>query len=75
VLLVGITLSIAFRNGGQLPLVISFEAVFLFVVSGAGLTPSNFNAETCDSKLSGRIVPMTELFSTQPVARAAMSRC
>jgi hypothetical protein len=48
---------------GQLPLVISFEAVILFVVSGTGLIPSNFNAEASDSKLSGRIVPMIEAFA------------
>ena len=36
---------------GQLPLVISFEAVFLFVVSGAGFTQSNFNAETSDASI------------------------
>ncbi len=57
-LLVDDTLTIAFRAGGQLPLVISFKAVFLFVVSGAGFIPSNFNAETSDSKLSGRNVPI-----------------
>ena len=44
--------------GGQLPLVVSFEAVFLFVMSGTGFMPSNFNAATSDSKLSGRNVPM-----------------
>ena len=43
---------------GQLPLVVSFEAVFLFVMSGTGLILSNFNTEASDSKLSGRIVPM-----------------
>ena len=75
VLLVDITLSIALRNGGQFPLVISFKAVFLFVMSGAGFTPSNFNAETSDSKLSGRIVPMAELFSAQSFASATMNRC
>ena len=37
--------------GGQLPLVISFEAVFLFVMSGAGFIPSNFNAETSDASI------------------------
>jgi hypothetical protein len=51
------------RTGGQLPLVISFKAVILFVMSGAGFTPSNFNAETSDSKLSGRIVPMIKAFA------------
>ena len=63
-LLVDVTLSIAFRNGGQLSLVVNFETVFLFVVSGAGLIPSNFNMEASDSKLSGRNVPMIKLFST-----------
>ena len=58
VLLVGDTLSTAFRIGGQLPLVISFKAVFLFVMSGAGFTPPNFYADASDSKLSGRIVPI-----------------
>ena len=72
VLLVDITLSIALRNGGQFPLVISFEAVILFVMSGAGFIPSNFNAETSES---GRIVPMIELFSTQSFASATMNRC
>ena len=47
--------------GGQLPLVVSFEAVFLFVMSGTGFMPSNFNAATSDSKLSGRNVPMITL--------------
>jgi hypothetical protein len=74
VLLVDATLSIAFRNGGQLSLVVSFETVFLFVMSGAGLTPSNFNAEASDSKLSGRNVPMIGAFSLQSVASAIMSR-
>jgi hypothetical protein len=41
VLLVDDTLTIDFRAGGQLPLVISFRAVFLFVVSGAGFTLPN----------------------------------
>jgi hypothetical protein len=62
-LLVDDTLSTAFRAGGQLPLVISFRAVFLFVMSGAGFTPSNFNAETSDSKLSGRNVPIITTIS------------
>jgi hypothetical protein len=74
-LLVSTTLSIAFRSDGQLPFVVSVKAVILFVVSGAGFIPSNFNAETSDSKLSGRIVPMIELFSDQPFASAAMNRC
>jgi hypothetical protein len=52
-----------FRAGGQLPLVISFKAVFLFVMSGAGFTPSNFNAETSERKRSGRNVPMTKAFT------------
>ena len=50
-LLVDDTLTIEFRIGGQLPLVISFRAVFLFVVSGAGFIPSNFNAETSEASL------------------------
>ena len=49
--------------GGQLPLVVSFEAVFLFVMSGTGFMPSNFNAATSDSKLSGRNVPILTDFS------------
>ena len=36
------------RISGQLPFVVSVRAVFLFVMSGAGFTPSNFNAETSD---------------------------
>ena len=48
---------------GQLPLVISFEAVFLFVVSGTGLIPSNFNADASECKHSGRKVPMIEAFA------------
>ena len=52
-----------FRAGGQLPLVISFEAVFLFVMSGVGLTPSNFNAEADECKHSGRNVPMIKAFT------------
>ena len=43
---------------GQLPLVISIEAVILFVMSGTGLIPSNFNAEASECKHSGRDVPM-----------------
>jgi hypothetical protein len=62
-LLVDDTLTIEFRAGGQLPLVISFEAVSLFVMSGAGLIPSNFNAEASESKLSGRDVPMIKAFA------------
>jgi len=50
------------RVGGQLSLVISFETVFLFVMSGAGFTLSNFYSETSDSKLSGRNVPITKSF-------------
>jgi hypothetical protein len=60
--LVDDTLTIEFRIGGQLPLVVGFEAVSLFVMSGTGLIPSNFNAEASDSKLSGRDVPMSETF-------------
>jgi len=52
-----------FRAGGQLPLVVNFRAVFLFVMSGAGLNPSNFNAEASESKLSGRNVPMAKAFA------------
>ena len=37
--------------GGQLPLVVSFEAVFLFVMSGTGFTLSNFNAVTSDASI------------------------
>ena len=47
-LLVSDALTIAFHADGQLPLVISFKAVFLFVMSGAGFTLSNFYAETSD---------------------------
>ena len=50
-------------SNGQLLLVISFGAVSLFVMSGAGLTPSNSNAATSDSKLSGRDVPMVKAFA------------
>ena len=39
------------RVGGQLPLVISFEAVFLFVMSGTGFMPSNFNAAASDASI------------------------
>ena len=48
---------------GQLPLVIGFEAFFLFVMSGTGFTLSNFNADAGDSKLSGRNVPIVTDFS------------
>ena len=61
-LLVSDALTIAFHADGQLPLVISFKAVFLFVMSGAGFTPSNFNAETSECKHSGRNVPMITVF-------------
>ena len=50
-LLVDNTFRIDLRVGGQLPLVISFEAVFLFVMSGTGFIPSNFNAETSDASI------------------------
>ena len=50
-------------TGGQFPLVISFKAVNLFVVSGAGFTLPNFNTETSDSKLSGRFVPIIKAFA------------
>ena len=62
-LLVSDALTIAFHADGQLPLVISFEAVFLFVMSGAGFTPSNFNAETSECKHSGRNVPIITTIS------------
>jgi hypothetical protein len=42
-------------------------------MSGAGLIPSNFNAEASESKLSGRIVPMI-IDERQSVARAVMNR-
>ena len=61
-LLVDDTFRIDLRAGGQLPLVISVEAVFLFVMSGAGLKPPNFNAVASDSKLSGRNVPIITTF-------------
>ena len=57
-LLVSNAFRIDLRIDGQLSLVVSFETVSLFVMSGAGLIPSNFNAEASDSKLSGRDVPM-----------------
>ena len=47
---------------GQLSLVISFETVFLFVMSGTGFTLPNFNADAGDSKLSGRNVPIITTF-------------
>ena len=62
VLLVDDTFGTDWRAGGQLPLVVSFEAVFLFVMSGTGFIPSNSNAETSDSKLSGRNVPIVTIF-------------
>ena len=62
VLLVNDKFRIDLLVGGQLPLVISFEAVFLFVMSGTGFTQSNFNAETGESKLSGRNVPIANNF-------------
>ena len=48
-LLVDDTITTEFRAGGQLPQVISFEAVFLFVMSGTGFIPPNSNAETSDA--------------------------
>ena len=39
------------------------SSVSLFVMSGAGLIPSNFNAEASESKLSGRDVPMIMAFA------------
>ena len=62
-LLVSNAFRIDLRNDGQLPLVISFEAVSLFVMSGAGLIPPNFKAVTSDSKLSVRDVPMVKAFT------------
>jgi hypothetical protein len=50
-------------SNGQLLLVVSFGAVSLFVMSGAGFMPSNSNAATSDSKLSVRDVPMTKAFA------------
>ncbi len=58
VLLVDDTLTIEFRIGGQLPQVVSVEVLSLFVMSGTGLIPSNFNADASESKLSGRDVPI-----------------
>ena len=63
VLLVSNAFLIDSRIDGQLPLVVSFEAVSLFVVSGAGLIPSNFNAEASECKHSGRDVPMIKAFT------------
>jgi len=51
VLLVDNKFRIDLLVGGQLPLVISFEAVFLFVVSGARFTLSNFNVATSDASI------------------------
>jgi hypothetical protein len=51
VLLVDDKFRIDLLVGGQLPLVISFRAVFLFVVSGAGFMPSNFYAATSDAMI------------------------
>ena len=62
-LLVSDALTIAFRADGQLPLVISFKAVSLFVMSGAGLTLSNFNAEAGECKHSVRDVPIITTIS------------
>ena len=61
-LLVDDTFRIDLRAGGQLPLVISVEAVFLFVMSGTGFTMPNFYTSTSDSKLSGRNVPIVTTF-------------
>ena len=63
VLLVSNAFRIDLRIDGQLPLVISFEAVSLFVLSGTGFMQSNFNAATSDSKLSLRDVPMIKAFT------------
>ena len=50
-LLVDDTFRIDLRAGGQLPLVISVEAVFLFVMSGTGFTLPNFNIATSDASI------------------------
>ena len=63
VLLVANKFRIDLLVSGQLPLVISFEALFLFVMSGTGFTLSNFYADAGDSKLSGRNVPIINDFS------------
>ena len=62
VLLVDDKFTIDLLVGGQLSLVISFENYFLFVMSGTGFIPSNFNADASDSKLSGRNVPIVTTF-------------
>jgi hypothetical protein len=67
VLLVDDKFRIDLLVGGQLPLVVSFEAVFLFVMSGTGFTLPNFNTATSDSKLSGRNVPMITTISDNPL--------
>ena len=67
VLLVDNTLTTEFRAGGQLSLVISFETVFLFVMSGTGFTLPNSNVATSDSKLSGRNVPIITTISDDSV--------
>ena len=51
VLLVANKFRIDLLVSGQLPLVVSFEAVFLFVMSGTGFNPSNFNAGTSDASI------------------------
>ncbi len=51
VLLVNGKFRIDLLTDGQLPLVIGFEAVFLFVMSGTGFTLSNFNAVTSDASI------------------------
>ena len=61
VLLVSNAFRIDLRIDGQLPLVVSFEAVSLFVMSGTGFTIPNFNGSTSDSKLSLRDVPMIKV--------------
>jgi hypothetical protein len=63
VLLVSNAFLIDLRIDGQLPLVISFKAVSLFVMSGAGFILPNSNAVTSDSKLSVRDVPMIKAFA------------
>ena len=55
------TLLISQHLTGQLPQVIYFEAVTLFVVSGAGFTLSNFNTDAGDYCQSGGVVPISPL--------------
>ncbi len=62
VLLVDDKFRIDLLVGGQLPFVVSVRAVFLFVMSGTGFMPSNFNAATSECKHSGRNVPIANSF-------------